>query len=264
MEAALKNETALYLYGIVAHPLQLPSCDAVEEGTAIDLVTGDGVACVVSPVRSRDYESSATGTNAAQQLDWVTPRAWRHHDVVRRLHMTTTVIPLKFGTLCASVDDVHDMLGRSADRMCALLNRFRDRDEWVLSIRVDSDRITERLEHDDLELRQLCAVQQTLPDGRSYFVRKKRQQRVKDLLNAELAAMAREVYARIAGDVDGCCEENGAALAASVLVERRRFEALTVRLAELEAEYAMNGLALELRGPWAPYSFVKGELFVGN
>lgn len=258
------SDPALYLYGIVAHPVDLPRCDAVEEGTAIDVIAGDGIACVVSPVAARDYASPATGRTAAEQLAWVTPRAWRHHDVVRRLHLATPVIPLKFGTLCSCADDVRDMLARFSGPMGAMLARFHGRDEWTLAIRIDAVRVTERLERDDGELRALCAQQRTLPEGRAYFVRKRRQQRVTELLSAELAATTRAVCARIAGHVDGCCEENTPVPAATLLVDRARFMDLTACLAELEAEHAVNALTLELRGPWAPYSFVDGQVFVGN
>jgi hypothetical protein len=264
VEAPPANGPALYLYGIVAHPLELPRCDAVEEGTAIDVIAGDGIACVVSPVVARDYESPATGRTAAERLSWVTPRALRHHDVVRTLHMATPVVPLKFGTLCSCADDVRDMLLRFSEPMRAMLNRFHGRDEWTLAIRIDAGRVAERFERDDPELRALCAQQQTLPEGRAYFVRKRRQQRVTELLSAELAATTHAVLARIAGYVDGCCEENTPVPAATLLVDRARFMDLTSCLADLEAEQATNALVLELRGPWAPYSFVDGQVFVGN
>ena len=260
MEAALTNGTALYRYGIVAHPLELPRCGAVEDGTAIDVIAGDRVACVVSPVPARDYESSAIGRNATEQLAWVTPRAWRHHDVVRRLHMTTTVIPLKFGTLCASERDVRKLLARCSEPIGALLDRFAGKDEWTLSIRLDTTRVTERLKRDDPRLRALCEEARTLPEGRAYFARKKRQQREAELLTAELAAATQVVYARIAGHIEECREENAAAPVATLLVDRARFTELTALLAALEAEHAINGLALDLRGPWAPYSFVDGRV----
>ena len=261
---ALSNGTALYLYGIVAHPAALPPCDAVEDGTPIDVIAGDRVACVVSRVPAHDYEPTATGRDAAEQLAWVTPRAWRHHDVVRRLHTTTTVIPLKFGTLCESVDDVRDLLARCAEPICAMLDRFHGRDEWTLSIRLDTAMVTERFERDDSELRALCAEEQRVPEGRAFFVRKKRHQRATALLAAELAATTRAVYTRIAGYVDSC-EEHTAAPVATLLVDRARFEDLAACLADLETEQAINGLALELRGPWAPYSFVSDrELTPGS
>lgn len=261
---ALSNGTALYLYGIVAHPAALPPCDAVEDGTPIDVIAGDRVACVVSRVRAGDYEPEATGRDAAEQLAWVTPRAWRHHDVVRKLHTTTTVIPLKFGTLCESADDVRNLLARCAEPICAMLERFQGRDEWTLSVRFDNARVIERFERDDPELRALCAEERTVPEGRAFFIRKKRHQRTMALLAAELAATTRAVHTRIAGYVDAG-EEHAAAPVATLLVDRARFDDLAACLAGLEAEQAINGLALELRGPWAPYSFVSDrELTPGS
>ena len=264
METPLSNGTALYLYGIVAHPAALPPCDAVEDGTPIDVIAGDRVACVVSSVRACDYAPAATGRDAAEQLAWVTPRAWRHHDVVRRLHTTTTVIPLKFGTLCETADDVRNLLARCAEPICAMLDRFHGRDEWTLSIRIDAARVTGRFERDDPELRALCAEELTVPEGRAFFIRKKRHQRVTALLARELAATTCAVHARIAGYVDSA-EEQAAAPVTTLLVDRARFDDLAACLADLEAEQAINGLALELRGPWAPYSFVSDrELTPGS
>jgi hypothetical protein len=257
METPLISETALYLYGIVANPAPLPSCDAVEDGTTIDVIAGDGAACVVSPVPACNYAAAATGGNAAEQLQWVTPRAWRHHDVVRKLHLTTTVIPLKFGTLCASADDVRRLLRRCAEPIGALLHRFQDRDEWTLSIRFDRARVIERFEREDPELSALCERERLLPQGRAYFVRKQRQQHTDALVGSELAATTAVVYARISGLVDGWREEkNAAAPSATLLVERARVDELTACLAAMEHEHASNALELELRGPWAPYSFV--------
>jgi hypothetical protein len=262
MEATLSNRTALYLYGIVAHPMELPRCEAVEDGTAIEVIAADRVACVVSPVPACDYESAAIGRNAADQLEWVTPRAWRHHDVVRRLHLHTSVIPLKFGTLCACAEDVREMLARCSAPLGELLQRFGGKDEWKLSISLDADRVIARVERDDPELRALCAAAETLPEGRAYFVRKKRQQRAAALLSAELEATTRDVYERIADYVDASCEEHTPAPAATLLVDRARFDDLTACLAVMEEEHAMNGLVLELRGPWAPYSFVSDRVDV--
>jgi len=264
MEARLSPDTALYLYGIVALPIELPRCEAIEDGTSIDVIAGNRVACVVSPVPVRDYESSATGRTAAEQLSWVTPRAWRHHEIVRALHASSAVVPLKFGTVCGRVDDVRDMLARCAGPIGAMLDRFRGRDEWTLSIQIDAERVIERFERDDHELRALCEESRLLPEGRAYFSRKKRERRATGLLGAQLEATTREVLARIAPCVDALCEERTGTSAATLLVDRARFEDLKAALAGLETEASGDGLALELRGPWAPYSFVNGSVDCGE
>jgi gas vesicle protein GvpL/GvpF len=260
VETLLSGERALYLYGIVAHPVELPGCDAIELGTSLDSIAAAGIACVVSSVRADDYCSSSIGPSAAAQLEWVTPRAWRHHEVVRRLHAMTTVIPLKFGTLCSSVEDVRGLLTRFAGTIATLLDRLGGKDEWTLTIRIDIDRVAAGIEGDDRELHALRALENTLPEGRAYFVRKKHQQRAAQLLEAHVAATTDEVHARIAAHVDACCAENKPAHVAALLVDRARFAELAASLAELEAEHASSGLSLELRGPWAPYGFVNGRV----
>jgi hypothetical protein len=260
METALSNPTALYLYGIVAHPIELPRYSAVEDGTSIEVIAKDRLACVVSTVSARDYHSPATGRTAAEQLEWVTPRALRHHDIVCRLHQTTTVIPLKFGTLSGCADDVRDMLDRCAGPIAALLDRFHNKDEWGLTIRIDAGLVTERFERDDPALRELCEEERTLPEGRAYFVRKRRQRLAAALHDAEFAATARAVYARIGDHVDDCFIDSPHAPGATLLVDRARFDDLSAMLAQLEVEHHGNGLALELRGPWAPYTFANGRV----
>ena len=258
METKLTNDHALYLYCIVAHPTQLPPCNAVEDGTSVSLIDASGIACVLSPVVMRDYQ--AAGQSAAEQLEWVTPRALRHHDVVRRLHAVTTVIPLKFGTLCSSVGDVRGMLRNYADPISELLDRLAGKDEWTLTIRVDNERITAGFERDDAELIALRANEQALPDGRAYFVRKKCQQHLAQLLSSHVAATTDAVYARLAPHVDACSTENSPASVAALLVDRSRFADLAACLADIETDHAASGLSLELNGPWAPYSFVNGRV----
>jgi hypothetical protein len=260
VETHVTSDQALYLYGIVADAAPLPTeCAAVEDGTRIDVIAASGIACVVSAVTIRDYQSPLTGRNAAEQLAWVTPRALRHHDVVRRLHAATTVIPLKFGTLSSRVADVRAMLAEHAEPIGALLREFDGKDEWSLTIRVDTSRVTDTLAHNDSTLIALGADEHLLTDGRAYFQRKKRQQRLADLLAAHVADTTASVYARVAEYVDAFAHENTAASGAALLVDRSRFDGLSICLATLEGEQSASGLTLELRGPWAPYSFVNGR-----
>jgi hypothetical protein len=247
----------LYLYGIVAYPMALPAhLEAVEDGTSVDLIADAGIACVVSSVRARDYHSSVIGRTTSEQLQWVTPRAWRHHDIVRQLQARTAVIPLKFGTLCNSADDVRDMLARRRMAIAALLGRLAGKDEWTLTIRVDRERVAALVERTDSDLLALGAEEQVLRDGRAYFARKKRQRRLEDLLASHMSSITQMVHERLGNLVDVCAVEHTQASGAALLVERLRFSALTQSLADLETEHAVCGLSLELSGPWAPYSFV--------
>jgi transitional endoplasmic reticulum ATPase len=81
---ALTDESLLYLYGFVSLPAQLPAVTGVEENVPVFLVEYADVGCVVSLVPASAYQRE--DRSPQERVDWVTPRAWRHHDVVQRLH----------------------------------------------------------------------------------------------------------------------------------------------------------------------------------
>jgi hypothetical protein len=256
MEAVCVNDARmLYLYGFVAAPVPLDGLFGVEDNTRVELVDAGEFACIVSHVPASEYGSRRESWNAAAQMDWVTPRAWRHHEVIRQVHQETTVIPLKFGTLCSSIDDLRDLLGRRADAVASLLAQFRGKDEWSLAVSVDAATVGSDLHARDPELLVLTAEERTLPAGRAYFVRKRITARTAELLAQHMAAVADTVFARLTSQglaivPDPC------GTTAAILVDRTRFADFAQTLSTLEHEHRASDLLLEVRGPWAPYSFV--------
>jgi hypothetical protein len=252
--AALNSPTVLYLYGLVAPTADLSGLGAVEAGADIFLVSLGDVACAVSAVPASAYEQAA-GASAAEQLEWVTPRAWRHHEILRRLHVAGTVVPLKFGTLCGSAAQVEDMLRRLRSPILDLLRHFEGKDEWTLKVSHDEASHGAWLQATDTALIALQDEARRLPDGRAYFVRKKLQRATADLVSAGLAAVEREVIEDLsqAGFQIGRAEREGSGV--PVLVERARFAVLESILAARESAAIDSHVTFELVGPWPPYSF---------
>ena len=115
----------------------------------------------------------------------------------------------------------------------------------------------------------LDAEASALPDGRAYFVRKRRDRLAADLLASRLAAFELAIddsLARLGVDI-GWPEQRrettaGAEAAVArkpLLVARDSFPALEDRLAAIEVEHAALHLQFELAGPLPPYSFT-GDL----
>ena len=253
--ASLNLSTVLYLYGLVEPRADLSGLAAVEEGAGIFLVQGEEVACAVSVVPAAAYEQPSPAASAAEQLDWVTPRAWRHHEVLRRLHRAGTVVPLKFGTLCASASQVELLLQRVRAPVADLLRHFRGKDEWTLKICHDVAAHTSELQLVSPELVALQEEERQSSGGRAYFVRKKLQRATADLVAACDADIQRRVLARLA-DLDfemGVAEREPRHV--PLLVDRSRFQVLEDALAALEVEHRSSHVTFELVGPWPPYSF---------
>jgi hypothetical protein len=259
----LGADTVLYLYGFLR-----PSADlsrATDAGATVFLVTLGDVACAVSSVPAVDYHLPPDASTAAQQLEWVTPRAWRHHEVLRLLHSAGAVVPLKFGSLCADVAHLHGLLERLHEPVLGLLSYFEGRDEWTLRMRADANTLSAALQATRPDLIALKEDAETLPEGRAYFARKMLQRATTEIVNATLALVEHGVYERLVSagidlaPVDAphpSGKGTGGVIAnAPLLVKRSRFAELETILGGLEREHVDAGLALELVGPWPPYSF---------
>jgi hypothetical protein len=252
---ALLTGTVLYLYGLVPAGVDITGLAAVEEGSDIFLVVRDGIACIASAVPASAYQCPAGASTAAAQLEWVTPRACRHHDVLQRLHRTGTVVPLKFGTLCADAAQVQALLEDHHGAVVALLAQFAGKDEWTLNILVDETALSAALQRDDPDLVRLAEEERCLPEGRAYFARKKLQTATAERVEELRAHVGRAVLERLCRLGIEIALGHDAAAPPALLVERARFAELEAALDELEQAHASAFVRFELVGPWPPYSF---------
>jgi len=254
VEATL-TDTVLYLYGLLPASTELAGLTAVEEGARVFLIESDGIACAASAVPASAYQRPADSFTAAEQLEWVTPRAWRHHDVLRHLHNAGTVVPLKFGTLSAGVPQVEALLRDRRVAIARLLERLRGKDEWTLHVAIDEEALSAALLREEPSLQALKDEERRLPEGRAYFVRKRLQKLVVECLDRRRELVCAETWDRLTqlGVEALPCASPGDSF--SLLVERARFVELEAALADLESIHAPSHLRFELVGPWPPYSF---------
>jgi hypothetical protein len=250
----------VYLYGFVPLPCDAPDIQGVDDAR-VSLVVCGSVGCAASLVDAHEYQPADPRTGA-EQLAWVTPRALRHHDVLCRLHDATTVVPLKFGTLCESLDDVHSIVDERRSAIVERLERLSGKDEWTLAWTVDDDAMAEALRCTAPELIALQGAERGLPQGHAYFARKRREKATTALVSDRLAAIERDVCERLAGasvELTPFTREPRAdaasRLVASALVPRERFASFEAALADLERGYHDVRLSFDVGGPWPPYSF---------
>ena len=263
MEAVtpIPTETVLYLYGFVRPPVD-PAALAGSQADVVVVDDGD-IACAASVVAAVDYHVPPDANTAAQQLEWVAPRAWRHHEVLRHLHAAGGVVPLKFGTLCSDREHVREMLRRRRDRILVLLSELEGKDEWTLTMRWDAELLAAVVRYTEPDLAALAADADRLPEGHAYFARKKLQKAVCDAVAARLGLVRQSLHERLSSAAipftaadqprPGTIERPVSSVA--VLVSRARLTALEALLAELEAAHASAHVTFELSGPWPPYSF---------
>src|SRR5215212_10337165 len=99
---------AVYVYGVLAAEEQPRISPTGVEGAEVRTVEHAGVAALVSPVR-------ASALDAAREV-----RA--HWSVLGEASKRATVLPVRFGTVLGSEDEVRDrLLGANAERLATLL-----------------------------------------------------------------------------------------------------------------------------------------------
>jgi hypothetical protein len=251
----------LYLYGVVrCSAIDLSRVAGVEGGCDVSLVCDGELACAASPVSHADYSREAVNA-PAEQLNWLAPRAIRHQEVVHCLRQTGAVVPVRFGTLCPTVEDVRQVLRERHQPLLELLAFLQDREEWGVKAFANPDLTGETMEQDG------CTADELPPasPGKAYFMKKRRQKLAQERTILRIAELDGEIYERllpcaVEARKRRCQDASPGAsqvpvLNAALLVDQDKLAALTEVIGRVEADYRRYGVTVELSGPWAPYSF---------
>ena len=256
-----RNLEWLYLYGVVRRSaIDFSRVAGVEGGCDVSLVCQGELACAASPVSHADYGREALEAPAGQ-LDWLAPRAIRHQEVVQRLRETGAVVPLRFGTLCPTAEDVRQLLQERHQPLLQSLVFLQDREEWGVKVFADPDLAGQAPG-------QLSGATDEPPPaspGKAYFLNKVKRKLAHERTLLRLAELDREIWARllpyaVEARRHRCRDAAPGApqlpvLSAALLLDRGRQPALAELAGQLEAEYRSCGVTVQLSGPWAAYSF---------
>lgn len=264
-ESTVGAQGCLYLYGIIRScPLDLAGVKDIEGGSDLFLVSWRQLTCAVSPVLVAAY-SEQSPTARTEELDWVAPRAVRHQDVVQHLRRATTVIPLKFGTLCSSEEKVREILQEQYELLLRSLDFLTGREEWGVKVCVVEDLARQAMERADPQAGQISELMSSVSEGEAYFLRKKKRDRVSQQRDQYLYELGEEAYRRLlacarAGRRGSSLNpaprsEQVPILDAAFLIDEQQATGFETATGRLEAEYGNLGMRIELSGPWAPYSF---------
>lgn len=231
----------LYVYAVTDRPeAPLPGQAGLDDGELVQIVWRD-IAAVASAHGGGPLPASEDAL-------------WRHEDVAESLMDDRVVLPIRFGTLLPSRQEVGDGLRRAYSRLVRDIERVRGHVEigvrlWTAGPTGDAVIATE---HGDgagegpgsAYLRAKVARERTLRARREARLRM-----VRDVCG-QLMAQARE--SRFDDDPD---DPRG--VSAAFLVPRDRvapFRDMVNQAAEAHSE-----VALLCTGPWPPYSFVSAD-----
>jgi hypothetical protein len=256
---AASERVATYLFGVVAAGSRLPERDGrpVPGGGPLRSVEVGRVEAVVCDVDPITFDGLAEA--GPDGLEVLAATAYAHDGLLAELAASTTVLPLRLGTVLADDEAVRTLLADSEPTLVAELERLAGRAEWAVTVRL--------LEAPE-EVPPTSDV--GTPSGQDYLRQRQRERQARDerwRLRQELAESVHRQLAAAASD--------------ATTVGSRPIEDATPPLLHgvylLDAdqvpgfEAAVDGLraahpaaVLEVSGPWPPYHFSRVELGAGG
>lgn len=241
-------ERLLYAYGVLpSAQVRSDAADLALRGvaqSAVVLVGGPALRMAVSEVPRAEFGDGRL-EERLESPEWAAALAQTHFDVVQQLFARGPVLPLRMCTVFASAERVTDVLTARSDALQASLDRLAGCAEW--SVKVVGRKSTGAPRSGD-----------AATSGTDYLRRASArigEQQQAGLRSQQLAERLHEQLSAIAVDVAGGGPAPGLLHRGSYLVrseDRGRF----LDLVQAADESAETGVAVEVGGPWAPYSFV--------
>jgi hypothetical protein len=239
-----------YVYCVVkaTEPLKFGAIGLGAEAAEVHTVHYKDIAAVVSdtPIDVPD----ATRENVLS-----------HERVNENVMRSHTVIPMSFGTVFKTRDDIVELLRGAYDAFHDVLVKMEDKLEFGLKLLWDRDVAIREVEKEDEEVRRLKS-EISSQKGSTYFARMQYGRLLEAALQARSERYVNEILAQLR-DVSVASRTNKPIgdkmiMNAAFLVAREQETAFDARVKELGAHY--DRLTFRYTGPWPPYNFVNIRL----
>jgi hypothetical protein len=182
------------------------------------------------------------------------------NETVMREH---TVIPMSFGTVFRSEDDVSELLRSTYQAFSDVLDTMRDKIEFGLKVLWDRDRAIANLEKENVEIKRLKDEITRHSASSTYFARMQLGRLIDSALEDMGARYVADIHMQLR-DVAVASRTNKPIgdrmlMNAAFLVERSMEGAFDERVKEASRKYE-DLLSFKYSGPWPPYNFVNIKL----
>jgi len=257
-----------------------PSRRSDETGTAGDLFRGKYVYCVIQSADSLKFGAAGIGDNGTEihtvhyrdlaavvsdvplgVLDSTRENVLAHERVNEIVMRDHTVIPMSFGTIFKTRDDIVQLLRSAYDAFGDVLSKMRDKMEFGLKVLWDRDSIVKDIEDEDEGIHRL-KNEIALQKGSTYFARMQYGRAIDAALQMRSERYGSEILDRLR-DVAVASRINKPIgdkmiMNAAFLVSRDQETAFDTRVKSIAAEH--DKLTFKYTGPWPPYNFVNIRL----
>ena len=239
-----------YVYCIVKaeHPLRFGPLGIGSEPAEVHTVHFRDIAAVVSNTPMVVQDPTRDNVLAHQRVN----------ETVMQQH---TVIPMSFGTVFKTDDDIMELLRSAYDAFLDVLTKMQDKFEFGLKVLWDRDQIIREIEEEDEDIRRLKG-EISSQKGSTYFARMQYGRLIDAALQARSERYVAEIFEALR-DVSVASRSNKPIgdrmiMNAAFLVARDREQAFDARVKDIGQHY--DKLTFKYTGPWPPYNFVNIRL----
>lgn len=247
-----------------------------------DAKTGDGkyVYCVIatsephsfgaigiggepSDVQTVNYKDiAAVASNTPLEVyDPTRENVLAHERVNEAVMREFTVIPMSFGTVFKTREDIIELLRSAYDAFKDVLQKMKGKVEFGLKVLWEPDIVIQEIEKDDENLRRL-RQEISSQQGSTYFARMQYGRLVDSLLQERSEQLATEILTSLSSTSVASRTNKPIGdkmiLNAAFLVEREKDAAFDAGVKDVGARYPF--LNFKYTGPWPPYNFVNIRL----
>lgn len=242
--------TAWYVYGVSEDDPTLERLEGVE------LIRHSGLTAVVRAVPLDEYDEAVL-PERLNDRDWLERNARAHEDVLQAVAAVSAVVPLRFGAIYRSRDQVLRMLDERAGEFRSTLERVRGHVELGVKAWVDLPTLERTLGAGEAPTAESA--------GAAYLQRRRQEQERSREAATRCAELAEEAHRRLSEvavaavanrpqprELTGRSE---AMLLNGAYLVRSGDEELRAEVDRLAAEHSSDGVEYELTGPWPPHNF---------
>lgn len=221
-----------------------------DDGSLVYTLRHGDLGAVVSKVPLRIYDPTRANVLA--------------HELVNNTVMEEfTVIPMSFGTMFRTDDDILALLRSTSDALEDVLRKMENKIELGLKVLWDRDRIVELLADEHEEIQRLRDEAAGEGQGSTYFARMQLDRLLERAMEEKAGEYVSDIYETLVPLAVASRSNKviGESMIMNVafLVERQREDDFDAAVKEVAARYP-GLLTFSYTGPWPPYNFVNIKL----
>jgi hypothetical protein len=246
----IAEQRGKYVYCIIGsdEPLRFGAIGIGTQAPEVHTINYKDIAAVVSDTPLEVYDATRENVLAHERVNEVVMKQY-------------TVIPMSFGTVFKTRDDIIELLRGAYDAFRDVLGKMQNKVEFGLKVLWEREIIQQEIERADDDIRRL-KKEISSQKGSTYFARVQYGRLVEQALQARSERYVEDIFGRLR-DVTVASRANKPIgdkmiMNAAFLVSREQEAAFDASIKEIGARY--DKLTFKYTGPWPPYNFVNIRL----